>query len=97
MGYLMDDLIKYDFVGYSVFFFSVSEFYGEWMEVKRKVRLVKKKEVRVCFKNFFILFLIRFWMFFWYDTNCLVLGLYFVVVMYFRVILRKELIINSLK
>lgn len=60
MGYLMDDLTKYDPVGHAVLSSSAPELHGEWMEVKRKVRLAKKKEVRVCFKFFFISFSTRF-------------------------------------
>lgn len=44
MGYLMDDLTKYDPVGHLVLSSSAPELHGEWMEVKRKVRLAKKKE-----------------------------------------------------
>lgn len=60
MGYLMDDLTKYDPVGHAVLSSSAPELHGEWMEVKRKVRLAKKKEVRVCFKKIFISFSTRF-------------------------------------
>lgn len=60
MGYLMDDLTKYDPVGHSVLSSSAPELHGEWMEVKRKVRLAKKKEVRVCFKIFLFHFQLDF-------------------------------------
>lgn len=41
----MDDLTDYDPIGHSILSSSAPELHGEWMEVKRKVRLAKKKEV----------------------------------------------------
>lgn len=57
MGYLMDDLTQYDPVGHSVLSSSAPELHGEWMEVKRKVRLAKKKEVWICLEKKICIFI----------------------------------------
>ena len=46
-GFSLDELTDYDPLGHTVLSSSAPELHGEWMEVKRKVRIAKKKEVRI--------------------------------------------------